>query len=143
MKFPRNARISRGKLDVAPFASVLFLLAIFVMLTSLVYTPGVRLELPLADELPGTDRPTVAVAVDAGGRLYFENKLMTDAELTRRLKEVVDEFREKPTLIVQADKRVPYGRLIDVTLLARQAGISEALLATLPRTLEASGRPKR
>ena len=57
MKFPRNARIFRGRLDVAPFAAVFFLLATFLLLGSLVYTPGVRLELPEADDLPGTDKP--------------------------------------------------------------------------------------
>ena len=44
MKFPRNARIFRGQLDAAPFAAVFFLLVIFMMLGSLVYTPGARLR---------------------------------------------------------------------------------------------------
>jgi biopolymer transport protein ExbD len=73
MKFPRNARIFRGQLDAAPFATVFFLLVIFLMLGSLVYTPGVRLNLPTGENLPGTDRPSVAVAMDANGRLYYEN----------------------------------------------------------------------
>ena len=46
MKFPRNARISRGHLDAAPFAGVLFCLLIFLLLASLVYTPGVLINLP-------------------------------------------------------------------------------------------------
>ena len=48
MKFPRNARIFRGQLDAAPFASVFFLLVIFVMLGSVLQTPGVRVDLPQA-----------------------------------------------------------------------------------------------
>lgn len=40
MRFARNARIFRGQLDAAPFAAVFFLLVIFMMLGSLVYTPG-------------------------------------------------------------------------------------------------------
>ena len=76
MKLPRNARIFRGRLDAAPFATVLFLLLLFVMLTSLVYTPGIRvpLDLPTAGDLPGTDKLTIAVAIDASGHLYFENE---------------------------------------------------------------------
>jgi len=74
MKFPRNARIFRGQLDAAPFAAVLFLLVIFLMLGSLVYTPGVPLQLPVANDLPGTDKPTIAVAIDGNGRLFFENQ---------------------------------------------------------------------
>ena len=47
MRFPRNARILRSQLDLAPFAIVFFLLVIFMMLGTLVYTPGARLELQL------------------------------------------------------------------------------------------------
>jgi len=66
MKFPRNARIFRGQLDAAPFAAVFFLLVIFALLTSLVYTPGVHVTLPSAPaaDIAGVDGPTVAVAVD-------------------------------------------------------------------------------
>ena len=65
MKFPRSARIFRGHLDVAPFASVFFLLVIFALLGALIYTPGVHvpLELPRADGFTGTDRPMKAVTV--------------------------------------------------------------------------------
>jgi biopolymer transport protein ExbD len=135
MKFPRNARIFRGRLDVAPFAAVFFLLAIFLLLGSLVYTPGVRLELPQADDLPGTDKPAIAVAVDANGRFYFENQLISERDLSKRLQTAVKAFSEPPTLIIQADKSVRYELLIKLTLLARQSGIGHATLATLPRGL--------
>src|SRR5262245_19931708 len=98
MKFPRNARIFRGQLDVAPFAAVFFLLVIFLMLSSLVYTPGVRLELPVADNLPGTDKPTVAVAIDKNGRLYFENKWIEQSELSERLRKAASHSPEPLTL---------------------------------------------
>ncbi len=76
VKLPRNARIFRGRLDAAPFATVLFLLLLFMMLLSLVYTPGIRvpLDLPTAADLPGTDKLTLAVAIDANGQIYFENQ---------------------------------------------------------------------
>jgi biopolymer transport protein ExbD len=135
MKFPRNASIFRGQLDTAPFAAVFFLLVIFMMLGSLVYTPGARLELqlPRANGLPGTDKPSVAVAVDADGRLYYENQWIEENELRRRLQEVVRKSAEPLTLVVQADKAVSYEMFLRLALLAREAGISEALLATMPR----------
>jgi biopolymer transport protein ExbD len=130
MKFTRTARIPRGQLDAAPFAAVFFLVVIFMMLGSLVYTPGARLQLqlPRADGLPGTDKPTVSVAVDADGRLYYENQWITDA---------ANKSPEPLTLVVQADKSVSYETCLRLALLARDAGISEALLATLPRAYAA------
>jgi biopolymer transport protein ExbD len=138
MKFPRNARIFRGQLDAAPFAAVFFLLVIFLLLGSLVYTPGVRLELPMADNLPGTDRPTVAVAVDANGRWYFENEMIDESRLRGRLSQLAQQSAEPPTLIVQADKAVTTEMLVRLSMLARGVGITNGLLATLPRPLSPS-----
>jgi biopolymer transport protein ExbD len=132
MKFPRNARIFRGQLDAAPFAAVLFLLVIFLMLGSLVYTPGVPLQLPVANDLPGTDKPTIAVAIDGNGRLYFQDQGIEENQLRGRLRQAVKETPDI-TLLVQADKSVSYDMLIHLTLLARDAGVSQAWLATLPR----------
>ena len=132
MKFPRNARIFRGQLDAAPFASVFFLLVIFVMLGTLVHTPGVRIELPRAGDLPGTDAPTVAVAVDANGRLYYENRVIERGDLLSRLKDAAKKSTEPLTLLVQADKAVTEDSLVVVAVLARSAGIHDLLLATLP-----------
>ncbi len=135
MKFTRSATIFRGQLDAAPFAAVFFLLVIFMMLGSLVYTPGARLErqLPRAEGLPGTDKPTVSVAIDADGRLYYENQWIEEPELRRRLQAAVRKSTEPLTLMVQADKAVSYEKCLRLALLGREAGISEALLATLPR----------
>ncbi len=44
MRFARHARIFRGPLDPAPMASVLLLLMIFMLLGSMLYTPGVLVE---------------------------------------------------------------------------------------------------
>ena len=141
MKFPRHARILRGQLDAAPMASVLILLVIFVMLCSLVYTPGVHVKLPVANELPGTDQRTVSVALDVNNRLYFTNGLITEADLKLRLREAVTNSPEPLTLVVQADEAVTHGNLIRLELLARDAGISNALLATLPRLIAAPAKP--
>ena len=132
MKFPRNARIFRGQLDAAPFASVFFLLVIFVLLGTLLYTPGVRVALPSADELPGTDRPTLAVALDKEGRFYFDNRVMEQAELQFRLRQAVTNANASLTLLVQADKQVTEEKLVNLAMLASRAGISNLLLATLP-----------
>jgi biopolymer transport protein ExbD len=141
MKFPRNVRLLRSPFDVAPFAAVFFLLAIFLMLEGLVYTPGVLIEPPSADGLPGTDQPSVAVAVDANGRYYFANQLVSEAQLADDLRAVAKKSREPLTLVIHADKAVTYDQLIRLTLLARDAGIHRALGATLPRVINLPDQP--
>ena len=135
MKFRRHARMLGGILDAAPIASVFFLLVIFVMLGSLVYTPGISVQLPFANDLPGTDKPTVTVAVDASNRLYFANQIISEADLKLRLAAAVTNSREPLTLVVQADKNVTYDYLTRLALMARDARIHDVLFATLPRLI--------
>jgi len=143
MKFPRNARIYRGHLDAAPYASVFFLLVIFVLLGSMVYTPGVRVQLPaVSEELPGLDRPTISVALGSGGQLYYQNQIIDEDILKAKLRDAVANSKESLTLVVQADKSASEEHLIHLAMLARTTGINEMLFATLPRAIGSPANSK-
>jgi biopolymer transport protein ExbD len=141
MKFPRNAKILRSPFEMAPFAAVFFLLVIFLLLAALLPTPGIPLQLPITNDLPGVDKPTVAMAMDASGRFYFANQIVSEAELKSRLAAAGKKSRVPLTLVIHADKTVTEDQLIHLALLARDAGIQSALLATLPGAASASARP--
>jgi biopolymer transport protein ExbD len=44
MRFPRQARIFRGHLDPAPFVAVVFMLVLFLQISSFIHTPGVLMQ---------------------------------------------------------------------------------------------------
>ena len=139
MKFPRNAKIIRSYFDVAPFAAVFFIVLIFLLLGMLMPVPGfplTTLQLPAANELPGTDQPSVALAVDSQGRLFFENQIVSEAVLKTSLAAAAKSAPAPLTLIIHADKSVSYDTLTHLALLARepQIGITNILLATLPQS---------
>jgi biopolymer transport protein ExbD len=136
MKFCRNARLLRNQLDAAPFAAVFFLLVIFMMLGSLIYTPGARLDLrlPESGDLPGVAGRPVAVAIDSDGQLYYQNQRTEEKALREQLQEAARKSPEPLTLVVYADKAVNYERVMRLTLLARDAGINQALLAGSPNS---------
>lgn len=140
MKFPRNTRLLRSPFEVAPFAAVFFLFAMFLLFAALMPTPGIPLQLPVAGDLPGTDKPTVAVAIDSAGRFYFANQMVGEAQLKSSLANAARRAGPSLTLVIDADKSVTYEQLVHLTLLARAAGIRSALLATLPPP-DASGQP--
>jgi biopolymer transport protein ExbD len=222
MKFPRNAKVFRGQMDVAPFAGVFFLLTIFLTFqTSLVYLPGLpgqmdasalpsqrpteltidsrghlsmgkrtygekdwvvplradlvnhertngiiirahssvtntlvsqvlevarqagvraqlagqRLELPMAENLAGArTNPRIMVAVDLSGQIYFENQPVPEDQLPARLAAAVKRIPGGLSLVLLADKTVPYDTIVRLSTLARTAGITEVLLAARPVT---------
>jgi len=134
MRFPRSVRPTKGSLEAAPWATVMFLLVMFIMLGAWIYTPGAHVELPVTDELPATDKLPVRIAMDGAGRLFFENQLVTsETMLTNRLREIVRSAPEKPALVVEADKNATYDNLVRLMQLARSAGFETTVLATLPR----------
>ena len=132
MKFPRNAKIMRSHFDVAPFAAVFFVLLILMMVAGLIPTEGIPLQPPKAADLPGVDKPTVAMAVDAQERLYFGNERVTERVLRTGLMAASKSVHSPLTLVIHADKSVSWDKLAYLSLLARDCGITNALLATLP-----------
>jgi biopolymer transport protein ExbD len=135
MRFERHASLFREPLDAAPVAGVLMLLLIFMLLCSLLYTPGVTIHLPEAGRWPGTDNPTVVVAVDSRGQCFFENEAVQEGYLEAKLKERqtgTARQSRKLTMVLWADKAATLEVIARLELLARQAGITEVLLAERP-----------
>jgi len=137
MKFPRNAKVFRGQLDVAPFASVFFLLVIFMLLnSSVVFVPGIRVHLPEASSsrTPGISGPTVAVALDVTGQLYFGNQVIKPEQLRLRLSAAVKQTPDL-TVIIQADNASDLNAFYQLTQLVMDAGVHEVLVASRPSRL--------
>jgi biopolymer transport protein ExbD len=123
---------------MAPFASLFFLLLTMLLFqTYLVPPPGVKVELPVAGvpNLPATGTPWLAVAVDQVGRLYYQNQVVTEDELGRRLAQRVRSSSVPLSLLLQADRRVPQETIMRLHALARRAGLREVLVATRPAVL--------
>lgn len=134
MKFPRNVRVFRGQLDASPFVGVLFLMVIFLLLSSaLVYPPGIPLHLPESDGWPGPTNPTVTVAIDGSGRLYYRNRVTTETQLRTQLSDIAVD-QSPLTLVLLTDRSVPSETIVRLVTMARDVGIHEALLATRPST---------
>lgn len=135
MRLPRNAKIFRGQLDVAPFASVTFLLLLFLVLQSkLVFTPGIRIDLPDATrDLPGMAGQTVVLAVDRSGLIYYENQAVANLGVLRtRLKSLVEQAKEPVTLELRADKSASSETITQLLSLAGEVGMRGALWVARP-----------
>lgn len=134
MRFPLRVRIFRGPLDPAPFLGLFMVLLVFLLFSSrLVCIPGVPIRLPDTVPLPGPTEPVLVVAVDRQGQFYFEHQLCDPATLRTRLTDRARGPNPVPTLVVEADRDVRYEVLVRLSLLAREAGLQQVLLATRPQ----------
>jgi biopolymer transport protein ExbD len=76
MRFARQARIFRGTLDPAAVAGVFLLLVIFLLLSSLIYTPGVLVELG-----NGAQVSSATISITRAGEVVFDGKTNAPGEL--------------------------------------------------------------
>ena len=130
MKFPRNARIFRGQLDASPFVGVLFLVVLFLLLnSSLVFIPGVPISLPEAVDLPGVAGATLTVAVDKNGTFYFRNQVIPENRLQQELRRAAQATGQPLTLVLLADKNVPFDTIFHLARLAHGAGLKDVWFA--------------
>lgn len=141
MRFPRKAKLFRGQLEAYPIVGVLLLLFLFVLLNStMVFTPGVAINLPEGGEVPGLTNATVVVAVDARGQLYYQNQLAQESEVRRAIETMVGRGQGPVTLVLMADRAVPGDMIVRLVQLGRASGVRDAVLATRPPAGTAAAR---
>jgi len=94
--------------------------------------PGARLELPDYAGFTGARNPVVVVGLNLNGQLFFQHQLVTEKVLQEKLAEAVARASEPLTLLLQADKNVPYGQITRLAEVAKRAGITDVYFATKP-----------
>tara|TARA_A100001037_G_scaffold196973_1_gene176129 strand:+ start:962 stop:1612 length:651 start_codon:yes stop_codon:yes gene_type:complete len=90
VKYPGNIKPLHGGINAAPFIGVLFLMVPMLMFhTSLVFKPGVEvdLSLPVSAQKTGVTDPSLSIAVDASGVLYFQGKQVMPQVFSEKVKE--------------------------------------------------------
>lgn len=105
-----------------------------------VLRPGVRLHLPEAPMSDGAPAGSRTVALTQEGLCFWDDERVDFSALEKRL--AADGGAERGPLLVEADERTPYGRLIEIYGMAMRAGVREVVLATRPPARETlpSGR---
>ncbi len=135
MRFRRTVQVLSGQWDALPFLCVLFPLAFFLLFNQYLVLPrGVLVELPVADQGVRLDPalPRIVVAVDSLGRLYLENRFVTESDFARRLAELRVRAPAPPVVVVLLDRRVTQETQVLVGELARQAGLTRLFFVTRP-----------
>jgi len=129
MKFKRHVSLEKGQLDIAPLIDVVFLLLIFFMLTSsFVFQPGVKVNLPKAMTSEVLHQKSLIVTITGENTLYVENSPVTMEEFKKSLKVAA---LENKSLLIKADKFASVGKVVEIWDLCRQEGVTQVNIATL------------
>jgi biopolymer transport protein TolR len=149
MRTTRKRRLM-GEINVVPYIDVMLVLLIIFMVTAPLLTQGIEVELPKAAAEPleaGKEDEPLVLSVDAAGQFYLnigdDEDAPIDAERVVSLASVV--LRQKPAtpVLVKADQRVPYGRVVEAMVLLQEAGAEKIGFLTDPPDNPARGRNRR
>ena len=110
--------------DLTPMIDMIFQLLIFFLLTSFLILPAVNVALPRSRSPEAAPATTLTLTVRQDGSLLLADQAVLFEDLPSLLSAALT-GREEPALLVQADRGVAFGRVIEVLETARAAGAED------------------
>src|SRR5205085_12454920 len=131
-----------AEINVTPLVDVMLVLLIIFMVTAPMLTQGLTVALPAAEgksfEL-ASNNPS-KIQMTSGGAVYLDGIPVGSTGLETTLGPMLRARRVKRALL-EADKSVPYGRVVAVLDIMNRAGVEQLGMVTKPG--ERNGRPRR
>ncbi len=111
------------EINVTPLVDItLVLLIIFMVTTTYIVNPSIKVDLPKA--VTGSDqaKTTLALTLTKEGQLYLNGDLSDETKVAAQ---IAAELPKNPDLqaIIAADKVVPHGAVVHVIDLVKRAGV--------------------
>src|SRR4030065_2152865 len=130
MRF-REKTPSKSFINLTPLVDMLFIILLFFLVSSpFIDQPNIQLELPTTKHTPTSKVDEQVLTISRDGRLFFQNEPVERKELIQVLKKAFSQQTEK-TLVLRADKNVPYGLVVDVMDAAKGAGLKKIIAPTI------------
>ncbi len=127
-----------SEINVTPLVDVMLVLLIIFMVTAPLLTQGLEVQLPHAEgrsfEL-ASDNPT-KIVVASNGAVYIDGVAVGSRDLEMTLGAMLRARRVKRALL-EADRGVPYGRVVAVLDIMNRAGVEQLGMVTQPRENDA------
>ena len=133
MRFRRYLEIERGQkeIDITPLVDMVFQLLIFFMLTSSFVTlPGIKINLPKAQTAAALPENNIVITIGQDKSLFLNETRVTAAELRKQLTQRVAGKQDTP-LLIKADTKADIGTVVEIWDICRASGISQINIATL------------
>jgi biopolymer transport protein ExbD len=127
-----NRTAPMAEINTTPLVDVMLVLLIIFIITAPLLTHAVKIDLPEATSEPSAEKPeTVALAIDADGKLFWNDQPIAEGDLEPRLAEAAAR-NPQPDLNLRADKNMRYEKLAQVMTAAQRGGITKMGFVTVP-----------
>lgn len=127
----RTRRAVNYSINIASLIDILFLLLLFFVVTSsFVEHPNIKLALPSASNAEASTFEGVIITISKEGRLFMGKQSIGVSELGAILRSRVAAV-DDPVLVLRADREVAYGVVVAVMDVARGAGLKRITALTI------------
>jgi biopolymer transport protein TolR len=130
-----------AEINVTPLVDVMLVLLIIFMITAPMLTQGLTVQLPSAEgksfELASSQ--PAKITISAAGAVFVDGSPAGSGNFDQTLGPMLRGRRVKRALL-EADKGVPYGRVVQVLDVMNRAGVEQLGMVTQPRE---DGRSRR
>jgi biopolymer transport protein TolR len=122
-------------INVTPFVDVMLVLLIIFMVTAPLIQTGVDVNLPQtrSTHAVAVKENDVVLTVDDKKQIFIGKNKIDMNVLSAKLKEIYKNKKEKE-LYLRADQKLPYGFVVKVMALVKNAGIDKMGMITDPET---------
>lgn len=127
-----------SEINVTPFVDVMLVLLIIFMATAPMMVQGVDVDLPKATSkaLKGSEERLI-ISIDDNFKVFINEQVVSVEFLTQKLGAILKNF-DKKNVFLQADKKIPYGIVVNVISKIKKAGVDSLGMITLPDNEDAS-----
>ena len=132
-KFHKVRRMEAlNEINVTPLIDLAFALLIIFMIATPLLEQTIPLDLPVEStkSQSETEERVQLIHVNAKGTFFWANLPVSDEEMQQRLKTLAQQTNP-PVLRVRADKKLSYGRVIELMDLIKQNKLSRISLDTV------------
>ena len=133
MKIPRKP-LKKARIEIIPMIDTMFFLLVFFMLASLTMTNQFSLPVNLPHAAGNQDKPqqVITLTLTKDGNIFYDKEqIATPADAVLRL--VNQSKSDKQTsVIINADRSVEHGRVVELMDAIRQSGINRIAIAVSP-----------
>ncbi|TGA71926.1 biopolymer transporter ExbD [Aliivibrio fischeri] len=120
----------QANVDMTPLIDVVFILLIFFILSaSFQQQNQIRVERPNSQVTDSISSVSLTVTVDEQGQIWLDNQMVEVAMLTNRVQQKTAQA-SNVSVVIDVDKSVDSGRLIQVIDKVRIAGVNNVAVAT-------------
>ena len=117
-------------INITPLIDVLFLLLIFFMVSStFLEQPGIKLELPHADSAVVVEQKDYVLFVDKKGKMFLNDKEVVMTDLEAKMKEALPEMKDS-ALVLKADQDVSHGVVVRIMDIVKKSGVKKLIIGT-------------